>query len=80
MLAAFGSISVDPVTGELGVSRKKVRRDLLELEAVGALKRVRGGAMPAETLREAPCSIRGTVWLREKQKIADVAASLVQSW
>lgn len=78
MLAAFGNISVDRVTGDLGVSRETVRRDLLELEKEGALKRVRGGAVPSETPHEAPYAIRSTVRLREKQAIAGVAASLVQ--
>lgn len=78
MLATFGNISVDRVTGELGVSRETVRRDLLELEQEGALKRVRGGAVPAESPHEAPYAIRSTVRLREKQAIAGVAASLVQ--
>ena len=78
MLTAFGNISVERVTEELGVSRETVRRDLLELENEGALKRVRGGAVPADTKQEAPYAIRGTVRLREKQAIAAVAAGLVQ--
>ena len=37
-------VSVD-VAGQLGVSIDTVRRDLAELEAIGALKRVHGGAV-----------------------------------
>jgi len=40
-----GSITVVDLSGELGVSEMTVRRDLKELESVGLLKRVHGGAV-----------------------------------
>src|SRR3546814_777648 len=38
-------VTTDQVIEELGVSRETVRRDFLELEAQGMLKRVHGGAV-----------------------------------
>jgi DeoR/GlpR family transcriptional regulator of sugar metabolism len=42
-----GAIRLDPIANELGVSVMTVRRDLLDLEAEGLVRRVRGGAVPA---------------------------------
>ncbi|MFI6609949.1 substrate-binding domain-containing protein [Streptomyces sp. NPDC050507] len=46
-LRASGGLKVVELATRLGVSRATVRRDLLDLESVGALSRVRGGAMLA---------------------------------
>ncbi|MGP9791592.1 DeoR/GlpR family DNA-binding transcription regulator [Roseinatronobacter sp. NSM] len=79
LLATFGGISVDRVTEEFGVSRETIRRDLLEMEQDGELKRVRGGAIPHTEQREPPYAERQTVRLREKRQIAATAAGLVES-
>lgn len=78
LLGTFGRVSVDRVTEELGVSRETIRRDLMEMEEAGELRRVRGGAVPADQAPEAPYAERATVRLREKRAIAAAAAVLVQ--
>lgn len=78
MLARTGNVSVDEATIELGVSRETIRRDLLEMEAEGALRRVRGGAVAPDSTREPPYAERATVRMREKRQIARAAAALVQ--
>ncbi|MFD1378083.1 DeoR family transcriptional regulator [Fodinicurvata halophila] len=54
LLSTFGHVSVDQATSEFGVSRETIRRDLLEMEARGELKRMHGGAIALEEDREAP--------------------------
>jgi len=77
-LAAFGQVSVDRITEEFGVSRETVRRDLMELEQAGKLRRVRGGAVPV-TREDTTYGIRTTLRLQEKRAIAATALELLQS-
>lgn len=79
LLATFGRVTVDRATEEFGVSRETIRRDLLEMEADGELRRVRGGAVAPEGLEEAPFRVRTTVRVKEKRMIAAAAAQLVKS-
>ncbi|MBN8945016.1 MAG: DeoR/GlpR transcriptional regulator [Rhizobiales bacterium] len=50
LLAAAGSVTVSALAAELDVSDMTIRRDLLELEGDGRLRRIHGGAVPAESL------------------------------
>lgn len=43
-----GTASTEELAGLCGVSIATVRRDLIELESLGALRRVHGGAVPAD--------------------------------
>lgn len=79
LLGTFGQVSADRLTEDLGVSRETVRRDLMEMEAEGGLKRVRGGAILVPQEEESPYAVRANVRLREKRLIAAAAAGLVQS-
>jgi DeoR/GlpR family transcriptional regulator of sugar metabolism len=54
MLAALHSVSTDRVASELGVSRETVRRDLIALEGMGALRRTHGGATSTDAMGAAP--------------------------
>ncbi|MFT3688591.1 DeoR/GlpR family DNA-binding transcription regulator [Paenirhodobacter sp.] len=78
MLASFGQVSVDRIVEDFGVSRETVRRDLMEMEQAGALRRVRGGAVPVET-EDLDFGVRVTQRLREKRAICVAALSLVKS-
>jgi DeoR/GlpR family transcriptional regulator of sugar metabolism len=77
LLKVFGQVSVDRITGDLGVSRETVRRDLLKLEAMGEILRVHGGAVLAGS--EPPIGIRATTRVKEKRLIAKQVAALVES-
>ena len=48
LLSTLQQVSTDRIVGELG-SPETVRRDLLELEALGELRRVHGGAVPVHS-------------------------------
>lgn len=78
-LATFGHVSVDQATSEFGVSRETIRRDLMEMEAHGELRRMRGGAIPVEEEMEAPYTVRSSVRVKEKRSIAACAARLIES-
>lgn len=77
-LAAFGQISIDRITEEFGVSRETVRRDLMDMEQAGELRRVRGGAVPVKR-EDTTFGIRVTLRLREKRAIATTALGLLKS-
>ena len=77
-LAAFGQVSIDRLVEEFSVSRETVRRDLMEMEQAGQLRRVRGGAVPV-TREDTTFGIRVTQRLREKRAIAAEALKLLHS-
>ncbi len=83
-LSAKGSVSVRLLAGALAVSEMTVRRDLLELEGEGRLRRVHGGALPAPHLPPAAMdseepSFAARLRRRQagKEAIAAEAAALV---
>ncbi|MBN2752347.1 MAG: DeoR/GlpR transcriptional regulator [Rhodospirillaceae bacterium] len=77
LLTTFGRISADHIASELSVSRETVRRDLLDLEASGALLRVRGGAVAINGEPEPPIAVRAKARVREKRSIARVASQQI---
>ncbi|MDI6029229.1 DeoR/GlpR family DNA-binding transcription regulator [Corticibacterium sp. UT-5YL-CI-8] len=79
MLATFGRLSIDQVTEDFGVSRETIRRDFMDMEEAGELRRVRGGVVPAADDAEAPYLERAAVRRREKLIIAKAAAALVEA-
>ncbi len=72
-----GAIRLESVASELRVSVMTVRRDLLDLEAEGLVRRVRGGAVPAILPR--PFSERMARRGAIKMSIARKAKDLVPS-
>ncbi len=77
-LAAYGRVSIDRITEDFAVSRETIRRDLMEMELAGELRRVRGGAVPL--MREdTTFGIRVTLRLQEKRAIAATALALLES-
>lgn len=77
-LQAFGRVSIDQITEEIGVSRETIRRDLMELEQAGKLKRVRGGAVPLAK-EDTDFHVRVHQRLLEKQAIATEALNLLSN-
>ncbi|SHK39336.1 transcriptional regulator, DeoR family [Roseomonas rosea] len=73
-LRAQRRIAVDGMAEELGVSRETVRRDLVDLEAAGFLRRVHGGAVLTEIAPEEPFARR--LQLRRAEKTAIARATL----
>ena len=77
LLSTLKRVSTERIMADLGVSRETVRRDLLDLEALGELRRVHGGAIkPAE---EAPIAERAQTRVKSKTAIAKAATGLIAS-
>ena len=74
-----GFVRVTDLADRFGVSVVTVRSDLGSLEALGRVRRVRGGAVPSGGLRhEPPLELAARENERQKAAIASYAASLVQ--
>lgn len=75
------TISTDELARELNVSPETIRRDLVELERRGRLRRVHGGATSATTdtsMEEASFTERRGLALAAKSAIGRAAAELVR--
>jgi len=72
LLERLDRVTTDQVVDELGVSRETVRRDFLELEAQGVLKRVHGGAV--RIFDEPSIDKRIGIRVKHKQSIARALA------
>ncbi|OZI62526.1 DeoR/GlpR family DNA-binding transcription regulator [Bordetella genomosp. 11] len=70
LLGAYARMSTERLARELSVSRETVRRDILELEAQGALRRVHGGVVTTAAHAEPPYAQRQHLRAREKRAIA----------
>ncbi|MDH2904217.1 MAG: DeoR/GlpR family DNA-binding transcription regulator [Actinomycetota bacterium] len=78
MLASTGTLSVDSVVKEFGVSTATARRDLDELHSQHLLTRSRGGALPLAATYDLPMRYKSVQHSDEKQRIARAAATLIR--
>jgi DeoR/GlpR family transcriptional regulator of sugar metabolism len=79
IVAARQAVRVTDLRAELGVSVATIRRDLDELEQVGALRRVHGGAVAVdERPVEAVFETKAVVNREAKQRIAARAAAMLE--
>lgn len=78
LLATLTRVSTERIVKDLDVSRETVRRDLVELEAQGVLRRVHGGAVAPGPAPEPPLAVRQAVREREKRAIARAALRQLQ--
>lgn len=78
-LRSSGAITVQGIASELSVTRETVRRDLDQLEMIGSLQRVHGGAVPvsSSTRTETSWRLRHTENAEAKHAIARTAANLL---
>jgi DeoR family fructose operon transcriptional repressor len=69
-----GRVDVAALAADLDVTSETIRRDLTTLERHGLLRRVHGGAIPAERLGFEPgLAVRDAVMQAEKERIAKAA-------
>lgn len=81
LLDSKGSVTVQELKDLFGASESTIRRDLNQLHDKGALTKVFGGAVRAETLlntREEVVALRQEQHREEKLRIARFAASLIE--
>jgi DeoR family transcriptional regulator, aga operon transcriptional repressor len=78
LLAAEGQLQVERAAKVLGVSAATIRRDFDELASQQMLARIRGGAIAQGVTYDLPLRYKTERHPSEKQRIAVVAAGLVQ--
>lgn len=72
-------VSVEELSARLAVSSATVRRDLEQLESLGEVRRVHGGAVGTESRLEEPLfDDKTSLAAREKQRIAQAALKFIQ--
>jgi DeoR/GlpR family transcriptional regulator of sugar metabolism len=78
LVAGEGEVSISRLSEQLKVSEMTIRRDLAALDGEGAIRRVRGGALPAASGSfEPPFAARSKLRADEKRRIAVAVAALV---
>lgn len=74
-----GSVSISELTDLFEVSVETIRRDLLELERQGKLRRIHGGAMSSGGIkREGNRESRISEFAKEKAEVAEIGCSLIE--
>jgi DeoR/GlpR family transcriptional regulator of sugar metabolism len=75
-----GTVIVKDLAGDFGVSLMTIRRDLEEIEELGLVERIHGGALlgtQSGKQNELPRLDRMDIMLEEKQKIAEYLAGMI---
>lgn len=72
-------VSVNSLAAQLDVSPESIRRDLRQLELQGSARRVYGGAILKPAEGDRPFGERSRVNVREKVKIGESAARLIEN-
>src|SRR5512138_247703 len=79
LIRESGVIRVEDLCRRLNVSAATVRRDLDQLERLGAIQRVHGGAVSVESRLEEPLfEDKTSLAAREKRRIAEAALQLIE--
>jgi DeoR/GlpR family transcriptional regulator of sugar metabolism len=73
-----GPTTVEALAERLDISTATVRRDLVQLDEQGLLRRVYGGAMPIDDQRDDPFGEVAATRAEEKDKIAQRCAEIVK--
>jgi DeoR/GlpR family transcriptional regulator of sugar metabolism len=79
-LANMRQVSVSDLSDRFGVSEVSIRRDLADLEGLGLLRRVRGGALSVpQTILEWSYGEKMSMQKAQKERIGRAAAAMVES-
>lgn len=77
-LKTHKSAQVQQLSDILGISLSTVRRDLSDMEEIGSVRRVHGGAV-LQDIPESPILQRSDEYIEEKQRIGYAAAQMVNN-
>lgn len=75
------AVKVTELAREMNISESTIRRDIVELDKAGKLKKVFGGAVPASSsMVSGPTDVaeRDLINIEEKERIAKYAATLIE--
>lgn len=78
ILRSDGPATVEALAERLNISTATIRRDLVQLDEQGLLRRVYGGAMPVDDHRDDPFVDVAAMRAEEKDRIAQRCAELVK--
>ena len=70
LLQTYGRVTIKRAAEDLDASRETIRRDFSEMEQLGELKKIRGGAIALDPEQEPPISLRNNEQRKEKAAIA----------
>ncbi len=74
------AVLVKDLAQKFDVSESTIRRDLDELEAIGVIRRVHGGAiLEGNFIEEEPFEVRNTTQRNEKSNVGKAAATIVEN-
>lgn len=79
LLYKKGRVSVKEFSNTLYVSEMTIRRDLVEMEKSGYIKRYRGGAILKANFREMPIIERFLVDADEKKRLCELATTFLKN-
>ncbi len=79
LLQTYGRVTIKRAADDLNVSRETIRRDFSEMEQLGELQRIRGGAISMDSSHEPPLTMRNNELRKEKRQIAKATASRIKS-
>lgn len=77
MVVQRGSVRIEDLVGELGISGATARRDLDALAGQQLITRTRGGALANSSTRDVPLRYRATKQSDQKVRIAEAAVRMV---
>jgi DeoR family transcriptional regulator, aga operon transcriptional repressor len=75
LLQERSQVAVPELAQKFGVSAVTIRADLAALDAIGALVRVHGGALPRQESDELPIDIKQGMYRSEKARVAAAAVA-----
>jgi DeoR family transcriptional regulator of aga operon len=78
VLQERAQVSVPELAQKFGVSAVTIRADLAALDAIGALVRVHGGALPRQESDELPIDIKQSMYRAEKMRVAAAAVTHIR--
>ena len=78
LLYQKGRVSVKELSNTLYVSEMTIRRDLIEMEKGGYIKRYRGGALLKVDFREMPITERFLIDVNEKKRLGELAKNFLK--
>jgi DeoR family transcriptional regulator of aga operon len=78
LLQSRPQVAVAELAQKFSVSAVTIRNDLAALDAIGALQRVHGGALPRSESDELPIDIKQNFHRAEKMRIAAAATALIE--
>lgn len=79
LLQTYGRVTIKRAAEDLDASRETIRRDFSEMEQLGELKKIRGGAIALDPEHEPPITLRNNEQRKEKKAIAKAVASRIKS-